>query len=437
MLPITSAPIENGTVACDNGVIQYVGPTASAPAGESVDLGDTLLLPGLINAHTHLELTAMRGFLEGLSFPEWIDTLRHARNTVLNDDALLDSARLGIAEGLERGITTYADTCSSGVVMQAMHEMGVRGIMYQETFGPDPKSVDLAHADLKARVDRLRPTETSLVKLGVSPHAPYTVSDDLYRITAQYAIEQGLPLAMHIAESQDEDDLVKVGEGEFARRFARRDISVAPRSRSPIELLASLGALPPGTLLIHVVRADTADIAIIADHNCTIAHCPTSNAKLGHGIAPLSDFLAAQIPVGLGSDSVASNNRMDILEEARLATLFQNARTGSPLAVRAETALELATISGARALGMDQAIGSLEVGKAADLCAFKLTAPCTIPAHNPVATAIYALGGNKAELVVVNGEHLVEGGELVSSVSHLCKSVNSLGKALATTRFGA
>ena len=132
VLPITAAPIEDGVVACDNGVIRFVGRADHAPPGEDFDLGESVLLPGLVNTHTHLELTVMRGFLEGLAFHEWIDTLRRARAAVLDDDALLDSARLGVLEGVEHGITTFADTCASGVAARAMRECGVRGIMYQE-----------------------------------------------------------------------------------------------------------------------------------------------------------------------------------------------------------------------------------------------------------------------------------------------------------------
>jgi 5-methylthioadenosine/S-adenosylhomocysteine deaminase len=155
VLPTTSAPIANGTVAVANGKIAYVGPAAAAPKGESVDLGDALILPGLVNAHTHLELTVMRGFLEDLSFVDWIGKLRRGRNEVLTIESLLDSARLGITEGIRAGVTTYADTCSTGVVMQAMREAGVRGIMYQEVFAPAPEGCDVAITDLASRLDQL------------------------------------------------------------------------------------------------------------------------------------------------------------------------------------------------------------------------------------------------------------------------------------------
>jgi 5-methylthioadenosine/S-adenosylhomocysteine deaminase len=425
-------------VACDDGVICYVGPRQGAPAGESHELGDALLLPGLVNTHTHLELTAMRGFLEALTFPMWIDTLRHARNTVLTDATLLDSARLGVVEGLQRGITTYADTCSSGVALRAMQELHVRGIMYQETFGPDPAVCEASMTELRQRVATLQETLPQngqhLVQLGISPHAPYTVSDDLYRASAAYAREAGLPMAMHIAESAEEDALVKEGGGPFGERLRRRNIPVAPRSRTPIALLDQLDCLGDHVLLIHAVRTDVEDIRTIVRSGCGVAHCPASNAKLGHGIAPLTDFLAAGVPVGLGSDSVASNNRMDIFEEARLAALFQGARTGDPAAVSAQTVLELATIGGARALRLDHVIGSLDVGKSADLSAFPLDFPCTIPAQDPVATAVYALSGTRALLVTVAGRHLVEDGALTMPIGSLCHRVGLLGEALAASR---
>jgi 5-methylthioadenosine/S-adenosylhomocysteine deaminase len=433
VLPITAAPIEQGTVACDEGVIRYVGPRTGAPAGESYDLGDALLMPGLVNTHTHLELTAMRGLLEGLSFPAWIDTLRQARNTILTDDTLLDSARLGVLEGIEHGVTTYADTCSSGVVLRALRELSVRGIMYQEVFGPDPSVCDAALADLVRRIDTLRPDQTEFVRLGVSPHAPYTVSDALYRATAAYAREAGLPMAMHIAESVEEHQLVEHGAGEFAERLKRRNIPVAPRARSPIALLDELGCLADKPLLIHAVRTDENDIRTIVRSDCSIAHCPASNAKLGHGIAPLTDFLAAGIRVGLGSDSVASNNRMDMLEEGRLASLFQNARAHSPTALSAEGALELATLGGARALGLDGVIGSLDVGKSADLAAFPLRTSRTAPAQHPVATAIYAISGALASLVTVAGHHLLEDGQHTVHPGTLRDRVASVGRALAAS----
>jgi len=431
VLPVTQPPIENGTVVESDGVITYVGPRSGAPSGKDYDLGDAILGPGLVNTHTHLELTAMRGFLENCQFTEWIDKLRQSRNEILDAAMLLDSARFGIIEGLEAGITTYADTCSSGVVMQAMRELGVRGTMYQEVFGPDPSQSDVAMRELEERIEKLLPERTDLVTLGVSPHAPYTVSDALYKAVAKFANARGLPLAMHIAESQQEHDLVVTGTGDFADRWRRRGISVAPRARSPIALLEQHGTLERGPLLIHCVRVDDADIEIMARHHCAVAHCPASNAKFGHGIAPLLPLVAAGIRVGMGSDSVASNNRMDILDEARLAVLVHRAATRKHDAFGAHQALELATIGGARALGIDSRVGSLEVGKEADLAAFRIDIPRTIPIGDPYSAAIFALPGRSAELVTVRGLVLVDRGRAEAEDKALAERVHSAGHALA------
>jgi cytosine/adenosine deaminase-related metal-dependent hydrolase len=432
VLPITQPPIENGTVVESDGKITYVGPRQSAPSGDDYELGESILLPGLVNTHTHLELTAMRGFLEDGRFTEWIDKLRQSRNAVLNDEMLLDSARFGIVEGLEAGITTYADTCSSGVVIRALREQGVRGIMYQETFGPDPSHAAEAMRELEARINKLQPEQTDLVALGVSPHAPYTVSDRLYEAAARFAHSRRLPMAMHIAESAAEYEIVAGGTGEFAERWRRRGIAVSKRARSPIELLDRLGALERGPLLIHCVRVDAADIQIMARHRCSVAHCPASNAKFGHGIAPLLPIAGAGIRVGIGSDSVASNNRMDILDEARLAVLIHRAATERHDAFGAHQALELATIGGARALNLDSRIGSLEVGKDADLAAFTTDIPRTTPLGDPYSAAVFALPGRSATLVTVRGKVLVERGRAILHDTTLAERVRKAGAALAS-----
>jgi 5-methylthioadenosine/S-adenosylhomocysteine deaminase len=436
VLPITQPPIENGTVVEEHGVITYVGPRQTAPPGDDTDMGDAILLPGLVNTHTHLELTVMRGFLEDCRFTVWIDKLRQSRNDALTDDMLLDSARFGIVEGLQAGVTTYADTCSSGVVMSAMREHGVRGIMYHEVFGPDPAKASAAVRELEDRIVTLESEQTDLVKLGISPHAPYTVSDPLYETAARFANQRGLPLAMHIAESEAEQRHVVDGGGDFSENLNKRGIPTVGRARSPIALLEARGALERGPLLIHCVRADDIDIEIMARHRCAVAHCPASNAKFGHGIAPILPFLAAGIRVGIGSDSVASNNRMDILDEARLAVLIHRAATRRHDAFGADEALRLATLGGARALGIESRTGSLEVGKDADLAAFRTDTTRTTPIGDPYAAAVFALPGQSAELVTVRGKVLVERGRVLAADSALVDRINAAGTALASWTTG-
>jgi 5-methylthioadenosine/S-adenosylhomocysteine deaminase len=299
-----------------------------------------------------------------------------------------------------------------------MLERRVRGICYREVFGPDPAQCAEAIAGLAERVAGMTPRATELVRVGVSPHAPYTVSDALFSATAQFARERGLPMAVHIAESAIESALVEQGSGPFADGLRAREIAVGRRARSPVALLDHTGVLGERPLLIHCVRVDDDDVALIARHGCAVAHCPASNAKLGHGIAPLARLLENDIRVGLGTDSVASNDRMDLLDEARLAALFSSARERSHEALPAARALELATIGGARALGLDHETGTLEAGKYADLAAFPLRSD-RAPVFDPVATVIYALAGTPASFVAVAGDVRVKDGRLRGADSEL------------------
>jgi cytosine/adenosine deaminase-related metal-dependent hydrolase len=412
VLPITAPPIRDGTVVELGGRIVYVGPRAGAPGGTDRDLGDCALMPGLVNAHTHLELTVFRGLFEELSFRTWIARLQAAKVAVMTADRFLDSARWGLAEGVRAGITTYADTCDSGVALAAMRERGVRGIMYQEVFSPsaEPAAVRDAAAALAEKLARHDALETELQRVGVSPHAPYTVSDPLFALIAR----SGRRIAIHIAESEAEERFVRDGAGPFAEAHRARGIPVAPRAASPIALLGRLGVLEARPLLIHCVRVSDADIAAIAASGSTVAHCPISNAKLGHGVAPLAALQRARIAIGLGSDSMAANNRMHLLEEARAAVLMQRVQSSAPDTLSAARALELATLGGARALGLAERVGSLEVGKEADLAAFDLSALAGAADADPAAALVFALGGELAKFVAVAGIARVWNWELLN-----------------------
>ena len=430
VLPIAAPPVRNGTVTVDAGQIVYVGSRADAPPGAERDLRDAVLLPGLVNTHTHLELTAMRGLLPGLPFVPWIRALTEARAAVLTDSAMLDAARWGIVEGLAAGITTYADTCSSGVVLEALIDLGVRGVMYQEVFGPSPTQRSSALDELRRRVEELRARETDLARVGVSPHAPYTVHEDLLVDAAAYALGAGLPVAMHLAESEAEIQFLRDASGPFADGLRARGIAVVRRSHSPVHLLVELGVVLARPLLIHCVKVDATDIAFIAEHACPVAHCPTSNAVLGHGIAPLREMLDAGVVVGLGSDSLASNDRLDILGEGRHAMLMQRARLTRPDALTAADAVALATIGGARALGLEAGIGTLEVGKAADLAAFSCGGVRETAVDDPW-DAVLVAAATPARLVTVAGRELVRDGhvldvDVASLVARVAESVSSL-----------
>jgi cytosine/adenosine deaminase-related metal-dependent hydrolase len=433
LLPVARPPIADGTVIVEGDQIVWVGPRCDAPSGGADDdLGDAILMPGLVNAHTHLELTVMRGFLEELAFFDWVRTLTRARHVVLDADQLLDSARLGVVEGLRAGITTFADTGDSSAPFDALRELGARGIAYREVFGPDPAQCEGSLAGLREKVAAMRAHETPLVRVGVSPHAPYSVSEPLFAAVAAYATAEGLPIAVHIAESADESLLVERGQGPFADFLRSRGLEIEPAARSPIALLERCGVLAARPLLIHAVRADAPDIAAMARHHCGVAHCPVSNAKLAHGVAPLLELLEAGLSVGLGSDSMASNNRMDILGEGRVAMLQQRARTRRAGALPAEELLALATQGGARALGMGDRIGVLAPGFQADLAAFALSTPHT-PVHDVAAALVHA-GGTPARRTVIAGRLRVRDGEVLHEDPQLAARVQASADALGRWR---
>jgi 5-methylthioadenosine/S-adenosylhomocysteine deaminase len=286
-------------------------------------------------------------------------------------------------------------------------------------------------ADLLSAVAVLRPADTALVKTGVSPHAPYSVSDLLFSAVADYARAEELPLAVHIAEAEAESQLVKSGEGAFANAWKSRGIPVVPRALSPVALLEKTGVLRTRPLLIHCVRVGGVDMTRMMDHGCGVAHCPAANAKLGHGIAPLHEMVQLGLQVGLGTDSVAANNRMDLLDETRIAILLQRARLGSPDVLNASIGLQMATIGGARAIGLSREIGSLEVGKAADFAIFPLDGVRETPSFDPASALVYSISGRPAKHVFVEGKELVRDGKVRFDIEPARRKVRDAGQALA------
>jgi cytosine/adenosine deaminase-related metal-dependent hydrolase len=409
VVPVAAPPIADGTVITEDDRIVWVGPRATAPqGGRDEELGEAFLTPGLVNAHTHLNLTMMRGLLEELPFFEWVRTLTRATHEALVGEDFLDAAMLGIAEGLASGVTTYGDTAPSEAPFEAMLRMGVRGIAFREVFGPDPKQCEASIATLRDQVAAMRPRATPLVRVGISPHAPYSVSDALFAAVARLALEEMLPVAVHIAESADEQELVTQGTGQYADFLRSRDIPVVPRGDHPMQIVERAGLLRAGTLLIHCVRVDASTVRGIAAAGCGVAHCPASNARFGHGIAPLHEMLRAGVRVGLGSDSMASNNRIDLLEEARLASHAQRVRHSSVDAVNAKAAFRLATLGGAEALRVDDEVGSLEIGKQADLAVFAIP-PHGGPVMDPHVSLVFGPRPATQRVIVAGVERVRDG----------------------------
>lgn len=415
LLPVTTPPIPGGAVLVDAaGRIAALGSDTEVPepaGAERVDLGDAALLPGLIDVHAHPELAAFRGLLEDLPFEAWIPALMRLKRAVRpSAEDYGVAARWTCVEALAAGITALGATEDSGAALDALLEAGMRGVVYREVFGPAPRQTEESMAGLRERVDAMRVRETDRVRVGVSPHAPYSVSDALFERVADYAIAESLPMAIHAAEAEVEERLIRDGEGAFADGLEARGIATPPRAETTIALLDRLGVLRARPLLIHAVRVDGDDIARIADSGSTVAHCPAANARLGHGIAPVQAMLAAGVTVGLGTDSVASNNRLDLLEEARLAQMLQRVRLRSAEVLPPERLLRLATLDGARALGIDDRVGSIEVGKDADLCAVSLAGVSAVPVHDPLAALFHGARGSDVVLTAVRGRVLYRAG---------------------------
>jgi 5-methylthioadenosine/S-adenosylhomocysteine deaminase len=362
VIPVEGRPIERGAVLIGaDGRVIAVGPDAVVPrpadgVAEAYEHG--LLLPGLINTHTHLELTGLSGEPPEPDFAAWIRGVRQLK-AGRSPDAFRAAARAGLAASHAAGVTTVADTGDSGAVIRALAEAGGSGLAYHEVFGPHPEQLAESLAGLQRQVESLGVFAVGRVRIGVSPHAPYTVSGPLYAAVAAWASAERLPLATHVAESRAETELLARGDGAFAEAWRGRGIPLpAPLGCTPVEWLDQHGVLSERTLCIHLAQAGTDDVERLARAGAAVAHCPLSNRRHGHGAAPLAAFLERHLRVGLGTDSVLSVGTPDLLSEARAARALAE--------LDAARTLELCTLEGARALGLDGETGSLRVGKWGD-----------------------------------------------------------------------
>lgn len=413
ILPISEPPILGGAVALDGERIAAVGSLdevrSQFPAVDLEDLGDTAILPGFVNCHSHLEISSMRGALDGSEhdFSAWLLRLTELRKDLSPDD-ILASAMLGTEEAIRAGVTCFGDIGRFGEAgMQAILQSGLRGIIFQETsFSADDRTADNDLALLLAKLGELRKHESDLVKVGISPHSPYTVGPKLLRTLAKYAVTENFSLSIHAAESVDECELLEKGTGFFTDVYKRYDVQWASPHCSPISYLYELGVLEIGPLLAHCVHVDADDLRRIKSTGSAIAHCPKSNAKFGHGYAPFESIIDEGIIVGLGSDSVASNNTCDMLEEARFAVLSARNRPGTRRFVTADEVLRAATLGGATALGLESQIGTLEVGKFADLTAISLLEPAQRPVSDVSAALVFSSNARDVRLTMVAGKEL-------------------------------
>lgn len=361
-------PVEAGAVLiAADGRITAVGPDAQVPTPPGVQterMEGTVLVPGLVNTHTHLELTGLGEDIREDDFPAWIQRLIALKAGRTPAD-FLAAARQGIRDCWAAGNTTVADTGDSGAVIEALADLGGSGIAYHEVFGPDPRLAGPALDGATQRLADLKRYVGPRVRIGISPHAPYSVSGPLYASVARFAAERNLPVAVHLAESEAETLLLAQATGGFARAWEARGIPLpALPGRSPVAWLDQHRVLTDRTLCIHAVRLEGDDLDTLSRRRVAIAHCPRSNRRHARRVAPLGEMLRRGLRVGLGTDSVASVSPLDLLEEAREAGVIGG--------LDAEATLRLATVDGARALGLDGEVGSLVPGKWGDLVSWDL-----------------------------------------------------------------
>lgn len=427
VLPIAAPHIEDGAVLVHGDRIVDVGPRvamlAAHPDEEVRDFGLAVLMPGFVDLHTHLEYSVFRGLVDDLPYTQWKMQVGRLGSRLDAAD-WKDSAVLGAMEAIGSGITTVADITKSGNSVAASADAGLTGIVYREVSTMDKSQVgarmDAATADITAWRAR---AEGARLEIGIAPHSPYTCHPALIEAAATLASDEGLPAAIHLAGSRDEYDFVRYGSSPLAQDFREesgwRDVAWMPTGVSPVRYVYQWGLLQlPRILAVHCVQVDDADIQILADNGVSIAHCPRCNAKLGMGIAPLTKFFEHGLTVGLGTDSPASNNTMDPFDEMRIGLLIQRSVSDESDFARyftARTLVRLGTIWGARALGFDSEIGSLEPGKRADVIAVDLSSsPHMVPTGDPYSALVHTANQKDVLMTMIAGRVLFDGGEYLT-----------------------
>ena len=389
--------IQNGAVAIDGTDIVAVGPAADVAARfrarERVDAAGQIVLPGLINTHTHAPMVLFRGLADDLALSEWLEKyIFPAEAKTVSPEFVRAGTRLAALEMIESGTTTYADMYYfEEEIAKETKAAGLRGVLGQTV-------IQFPVADAKTPAEALARAEKFIVAFkndplitpAVAPHAIYTLDAASLRAARDLSRRHNVPTLIHLAETQDE---AKNAETQF--------------KLSPVRYLESLGFLGPGVLAAHGVWVSEPDIALLTMRRVGISHNPESNMKLASGTAPVPAYLRADAAIGLGTDGAASNNDLDMFEAMRVASLLHKLQSGDPRAVSAKTALEMATIRGARALGMESQIGSLETGKRADLILIDVSGARQTPMYDPVSHLVYVARGDDVRTTIVNGRILM------------------------------
>ncbi len=418
VLPITADPIENGAVLVRDGRISDIGDASMLklryPNEPSVEYDSAALLPGFVDLHTHLENAALRGLVHDVPYATWIMSMRDL-SAKLDVADWYDSAILGGLEALSSGITTVADITSTGASCTAMNKLGLRGIVYREVGAMDSRRVDFAMNTAEHDVAHWREeVDSSRITVGVSPASVFNCHPEVFRKVSAYATRESLPVALRLAGDKEECDFVRYGSSPFSVHQMdnkRGFVEVPPwlpTGTTPINYALNWGAFDSdNVMIVHGVYPDDRDIRKMVEYDVSVASCPRINAQLGMGVAPLDEYRRAGIRIGLGTDSPAATDSTDMLIEMRIGMLLQRAVNRKGF-IDSKTMLELATIEGARALRMDDKIGSLEVGKQADIVAVDMSGTHQTSVSDPVTDVVNACNGTDVLMTMVAGKTLYE-----------------------------
>ncbi len=423
VLPVSQESIEDGAVVVSGDKIEAVGKRKELernyPEEEVKDFGQAVLMPGFVDAHAHLEYSVFRGLCDDLSFTHWKMQVTK-KSKKLTAKNWFSSAELGALEAIRSGITCIADTTDTGASLKASRQAGLRGIIFHEVMGMDNSRVGRIISEAKKNVSSWQAeAEGTNLEIGISPYSVYTVSPPLFKAVSDWAKEDNLTVCFHLAGSPDEYEFVKYGSSPLATSFLEQmgwnDLLWQPTGVSPVKYVEQWDALESGkVIVVHCIQVSDADIDILKKYDVSVVHCPKCSAKLGMGVAPLGKFLYRDLKVGMGMDSPASNNTMDMFDEMRIGLLLQRGLEEKVEGLSAENFIKLATLGGAQALRIDSEVGSLEKDKKADLIAVDVSHTHQNPVCDPCSALVYTANQEDVIFTMVGGRVLYEGGEYLT-----------------------
>jgi len=393
--------IHNGMVAISGSTISYIGKDKknSIKAKKDLDTQGGLILPGLINSHTHAAMSLFRGLADDLPLMEWLHNYIFPVEGKMDADFVRVGTLLACAEMILSGTTTFCDMyLFEDEVARAAKEVGMRSVVGEVIYdfpSPNYGTLEKGFIYTEALIERWE--QDPLINIAVEPHSLFTCGEELLRKANDLALKRGVPLILHLAETKEE-------VYEIEKRFRKR----------PVQHLKDLGLLGSHLIVDHCVHINKSEMELLAENNVCIVHNPESNMKLASGIAPVPDMIAKGITVGLGTDGCASNNNLDLFGEMDMAAKLHKVNNLDPTVMNAQTLVEMATIDGAKVLGLEKITGSLEVGKRADLIVIDTNKPHLVPMYNPYSHLVYAASGHDVTHSIIDGNIVMEDRRLLT-----------------------